>query len=312
MENNLLERGAPITMEELQEIFHARDFSAMTSGYDPAKATPAKNAMYLKIKKLFRTAWMEQMGLLTKTKTLRNFSSNSPIGCLEESEEKLVAGVVMELIANEEHCIMLMDQIFESMQEHIMAEVIKVAESVGKPAEELTDQEIHFAVDAFADEFLARMMRLLLQVQEVPMLLDFMAQSPAAEDFDESVFQNHDKIDFERQWYHLRTKIGNLLSLTPEMMEETPENISDMATEAIDLGMTSVITTEELYRQLLQAFMDSLDNDIDRKILYLRDQGATQEEIAAALGYANHSAVAKRMKKLKEQFHAFMDALQGQ
>ena len=312
MENNLLERGAPITMEELQEIFHARDFSAMTSGYNPDKASPAKNAMYLKIKKRFQIAWNEQMGLLTKTKTLRNFSSNSPIGCLEESEEKLVAGVVMELIANEEHCIMLMDQIFESMQEHIMAEVIKVAESVGKPAEELTDQEIHFAVDAFADEFLAPMMRLLLQVQEVPMLLDFMAQSPAAEDFDESVFQNHDKIDFERQWYHLRTKIGNLLSLTPEMMEETPENISDMATEAIDLGMTSVITTEELYRQLLQAFMDSLDNDIDRKILYLRDQGATQEEIAAALGYANHSAVAKRMKKLKEQFHAFMDALQGQ
>ena len=235
MENNLLERGAPITLEELQELFQADDFSAMTSGYDPAKATPAKNAMYLKIKKRFQIAWNEQMGLLTKTKSLRNFSSNSPIGCLEESEEKLVAGTVMELIANEGHCIVLMDQIFESMQEHIMAEVFKVAEAAGKPAEDLTDQEIHFAVDAFADEFLARMMRLLLQVQEVPMLLDFMAQSPTAEDFDESVFQNYDKIDFERQWYHLRTKIGNLLSLTPEMMEETPEDISDMATEAIDL-----------------------------------------------------------------------------
>lgn len=311
MENNLLERGAPITMEELQEIFHARDFSAMTSGYDPAKATPAKNAMYLKIKKLFRTAWMEQMGLLTKTKTLRNFSSNSPIGCLEESEEKLVAGTVMELVANEEHCTFLLDQVFESMQEHILAEVIKVAEATGKPAEELTDQEIHYALNTFADEFLARMMNLLLRVQEVPMLLDFMADSPATEDFDEGIFQNHDKIDFERQWYHLRTKIGNLLSLTPEMMEETPEDISDMATEAIDLGMTPVKTTEEVYRQLLRAFIDSLDDDIDRQIIFLRDQGATQEEIAAALGYANHSAVAKRMKRLKEKFHVFMDKLHG-
>lgn len=311
MENNLLERGAPITLEELQELFQADDFSAMTSGYDPAKATPAKNAMYLKIKKLFRTAWMEQMGQLTNTKSLRNFSSNSPIGCLEESEEKLVAGTVMELVANEEHCKFLLDQVFESMQEHILAEVIKVAASVGKPAEELTDQEIHFAVDAFADEFLARMMRLLLQVQEVPMLMDFMAETPAAEDFDESVFQNHDKIDFERRWYHLRTKIGNLLSLTPEMMEEMPSSSTDIATESIHLGMIPVETGDELYRQLLRAFMDSLDNDIDRKILYLRDQGATQEEIAIALGYANHSAVAKRMKRLKEKFHMFMDKLQG-
>ena len=311
MENKMLERGVPIAMEALQELFWADDFSAMTSGYDPAKATPAKNAMYLKIKKLFRTAWMEQMGQLTNTKSLRNFSSNSPIGCLEEAEEKLVAGTVMELIANEEHCKFLLDQVFESMQEHIMAEAFKVAEAAGKPADDLTDQEIHFAVDAFANEFLARMMRLLLQVQEVPALLDFMAQSPAAEDFDESVFQNHDKIDFERRWYHLRTKIGNLLSLTPEMMEEAPEDLSDTATEAIDLGMTPVKTTEALYRQLLRAFIDSLDDDIDRQIIFLRDQGATQEEIATALGYANHSAVAKRMKKLKEQFHAFMDALQG-
>ena len=311
MENNLLERGAPITLEELQELFQADDFSAMTSGYDPAKATPAKNAMYLKIKKLFRTAWMEQMGQLTNTKSLRNYSSNSPIGCLEESEEKLVAGTVMELVANEEHCKFLLDQVFESMQEHILAEVIKVAASVGKPAEELTDQEIHFAVDAFADEFLARMMRLLLQVQEVPMLMDFMAETPAAEDFDESVFQNHDKFDFERRWYHLRTKIGNLLSLTPEMMEEMPSSSTDIATESIHLGMIPVESVDELYRQLLRAFMDSLDNDIDRKILYLRDQGATQEEIAIALGYANHSAVAKRMKRLKEKFHMFMDKLQG-
>jgi hypothetical protein len=143
------------------------------------------------------------------------------------------------------------------------------------------------------------------------MLLDFMAESPAAEEFDESVFQNYDKIDFERQWYHLRTKIGNLLSLTPEMMEGIPSSTTDIATESILLGMIPVETGDELYRQLLRAFMDSLDNDIDRKILYLRDQGATQEEIAAALGYANHSAVAKRMKKLKEQFHAFMDKLRG-
>lgn len=311
MENKMLESGMPITMEALQDLFRVGDFSAMTSGYNPDKATPAKNAMYLKIKKLFQTAWNEQMGQMTKMKSLRNFSSDSPIGCLEEAEEKLVAGTVMELIANEEHCIMLMDQIFESMQDHIMAEVIKVAEATGKPAEELTDQEIHYAVDAFADEFLARMMNLLLQVQEVPMLLGFMAESPAAEDFDESVFQNYDKIDFERQWYHLRTKIGNLLSLTPEMMEETPEDITDTATEAIDLGMTPVKTTEELYRQLLRTFIDSVDDDIDQKILYLRDQGATQEEIAIVLGYANHSAVAKRMKKLKEQFHAFMDKLRG-
>ena len=69
--------------------------------------------------------------------------------------------------------------------------------------------------DAFADEFLSRIMKLLLLVQNVPELAEFLPRNGAHEDFDEDVYKNHDKIDFYRRWDHLRTKVGEMLPITP-------------------------------------------------------------------------------------------------
>lgn len=41
--------------------------------------------------------------------------------------------------------------------------------------------------------------------------------------------------------------------------------------------------------------------DEDKRILLLHIQGCTQEEIAKELGYKTHSAVGKKLKKIKAQ-----------
>lgn len=309
MENRtMLGSDVPITLEALQAHFRANDFSTQVSRYNPSTASSEENSLYLKIKAQFLAAWNQQMGQLTKTKTLRNFSPDAPIRCLEESEEKLVAGTVMELLRKEDLAEQLIDQVFVSMQEPMTTEFEKHASAYGKTGQELTDEEFRQAADAFADEFLCRMMQLLLQVQNVPELTEFLSRNGAHEDFDEDVYKNHDKIDFHRRWDHLRTKVGEMLSLTPAILEELPSSVATIATDSVDMNFPVAETNDELYLQLLAAFIASLKDGTDRQIIALRADGKTQTEIAAALGFADHSAISKRLNRLKQDFYAFMES----
>ena len=305
-DTTLLDSSTPLSMERLRAHFLAHDFSAQTSGYKFKNAPSEKNQMYIKAKGFFRSFWEKQMKKLCKKGSLRNFSADSPIRCLEESEEKLVAGTVMELMQKEGHCIALMDQVLTSMQGPINAEVEKYAQARGKTVQELTEEEFQQAVDAFADEFLSRMMQLLLQVQRVPKIYKYLSKNGAHEDFDEDVHENYNKISFYRKWDHLRTKIGKPVPLTQELMETIPATSGQLTTESIDLGLVIADTSEEVYHNLLNAFIDTLDNDVDRQIMYMRADGKTQSEIAEALGYANHTPVTKRLQRLKQQYQLFM------
>ena len=76
-------------------------------------------------------------------------------------------------------------------------------------------------------------------------------------------------------------------------------------------GLDAVESNVEIAQQLLSAFVDTLDNDIDRQILYMRADGKTQAEIATALGYANHSPVTKRLQRLRPKFDTFMEHMNG-
>ena len=77
------------------------------------------------------------------------------------------------------------------------------------------------------------------------------------------------------------------------------------------MGLVAADSSEELYHSLLNAFIDTLTDEVDREIMYMRADGKTQSEIAVALGYANHSSVAKRLQRLKKQFHIFMAQRNG-
>ena len=308
MENKMLECGVPITLEALQAYFRANDFSTQVSRYNPGRASSEENSLYLKIKAQFLAAWNQQMGHLTKTKSLRNFSPDAPIRCLEESEEKLVAGTVMEILHKEELAELLIDQILINMYGPMCTALKQYAGTLSKTVRDLTEEELQQAVDTFADDFLSRMMNLLLQVQNVPELAEFLSRNGAHEDFDEDVYKNHDKIDFYRRWDHLRTKVGELLPLTPEMLEALPSSDTTISTDSIDMNFPVAETNDALYLQLLNAFIASLKNETDRQIISLRADGKTQKEIASALGFSDHSAVSKRLNRLKQDFYAFMDS----
>ena len=64
-------------------------------------------------------------------------------------------------------------------------------------------------------------------------------------------------------------------------------------------------TEEEIISEvMIKQFMDSL-SEKDRKILEMRLEGYTQEEIADELGYKNHSGVQKRITKIGLSYQEF-------
>ena len=54
----------------------------------------------------------------------------------------------------------------------------------------------------------------------------------------------------------------------------------------------------------IEAFYQTL-NDADETILRMRESSQPYEKIAEVLGYKNHSAVIKRLKKLRERWIEF-------
>jgi len=305
-DTTVLDSTEQINLEYLRELFLAHDFSTQTSRYKPATASTERNRIYQKASEIFRSFWQQQMSILCNKVSLLYYTTDCPIRCLEESEEKMVAGTVMELLKNEKHSIDLMHQVLDSMQEALLETCIKCAEAQGKAVEELTEEEIGVALDTLADEFLSRMMKMLLLVQNVPDLISLVKEYPAEEDFDGQIYPNYDKLDFERKWHHLRTKIGPMLSLTQEIQDSIPSPNGQITAGVIELGLIGVDTAEEAYMLLLNAFIDTLENDTDRQIIRMRADGKTQAEIAATLGYVNHSPISKRLQQLKKNFKAFI------
>jgi len=300
---SLLEKEGPITLEDLKANFRANDFSAYSSGFGDKEESTERNDRYNMIRKYFKGVWYDQLKTMS-SKPLPRFSKVSPIGCLERSESSLVAGTVVNIMEDEQQTQMLLDVGLQVLQEPLEKELEHLANAQGITPEELSEEELSAALDRLSDQFLGKMMNLLLQTQDVPQLLTFSHKMPAHEDFANGSMNDNAKIDFLRKWYHLRTKIGAMLSLSDVEADEHADTENAMA--AMDIQQR--IEYDETYDALVAAFCATLDDDIDRQIVYMCDDGLTHAEMARRLGFQTHSAVTKRIQKIYEKCCAFLEA----
>ena len=121
----------------------------------------------------------------------------------------------------------------------------------------------------------------------------------AHEDFNDSVCENHDKINFLKRWTHSDTQLGAALSL-----EEVMASDRDAVENAADF-FSPAESTEEAYAELRNGFLATLSED-DRTIFIMRENGKMQKEIAETLGYKTHSAVTKRLQAMREQLEMYI------
>ena len=216
---SLLEKEGPITLEDLKANFRANDFSAYSSGFGDKEESIERTERFEKIRECFGAAWSDQLKVLTG-KTMQNFSEHSAVGSLEKSEGNLIAGTLVDVLENEQQTEMLLDIGLQVLREPLELELEKLALALGKAPEELSEEELAAVLAQLSDQFLGKMMNLLLQTQKIEQWVKFTKDTPAHEDFNEKILLNYDKINFERQWDHLRTRIGRLLELD-ETIEDT-------------------------------------------------------------------------------------------
>ncbi len=283
----------PITDEELKAIFHANDYTTYVPKYDASKRTAAENNIHSRAKTLFYKAWCGQLVGMGGKASLKNFSRDYPVKLLEQTDENIIAEQVMNVLGNEEMLQSVFEVFFTSMEKPLEDALTAQAAALGKSLDNLTDDEIMQAVDKIADALMNCMIGKMMVSQSVPEIMQITKKHGAHEDFNPSVQNNHDRIDFERKWNHTRTKLGRMLSF--DVLDPDDESLAYYDDEPMD--------DEAALVDLTKRFLASLDDETDRDIVLFKLKGKTQSEIAETLGFSQ-GAIAKRLKKIKAKFDA--------
>ena len=217
------------------------------------KYTPAQLRIYGKAKKFFAQSWLKLLPETGNKRSMRNFSKNYPPSCLKEGDAAYIADMVAEIMGDEKQFKASIDKFFFDLQEPLEAGLRACAKTHGKTPEELTDEEIEDVVDKLAGLFMEEMINALMTAQKTPEIFAALHKGDtkltAHEDFNDSVCENHDKINFLKRWTHSNTQLGAALSLEEVMAtdRDAVENASDFFSPAE--------STEEAYSELRNGFL---------------------------------------------------------
>jgi len=258
------------TLDELRAYFKENDFSAATYvdvDYETMDAESVEALEYLK--GLMDEKWeplSREMGLKSDSSY---YGKDNPLIAMRDNTENLVAGGVMKLLT-------------EKLD--LAAEIL---------ASYMDDPD----VEKHADDFLNNAVKTAMQVMNYEEMAQAVQEDAAYEDFNHDKFNNYRSKDFDRKWNHTRSKIETV-SLN-EMEAVVNDEGGSAPMQVVD---KSVNVEDEVIANLTgNNFWESISED-DRMLLRMRMSDKTQQEIADALGYKTHSAVTKRLQKLKDVF----------
>lgn len=178
----------------------------------------------------------------------------------------------------------------DSFQDLVSAGTYKLLEEQPEKATEILsdfiDDNGNFTVDA--DDFLHNAVETAMKVMDYEESAKVIKSIPTYEDFNHRKKNNYRVTDFDRKWNHERAEIEVV-------------SLEELENESSETAVTADVTDEVLANIKKDNFWASI-SDNDRNLLNMRINGFTQEEIAKELGYKSHSAVTKRLQKLKKVF----------
>lgn len=292
MDTSLLEKVGVPTLEELKAYYQRNDLTTTAARFDKKTATPSKLRLYNQIDRVFTNAWNVAMN---SKENWRNYSKDHPIMHLKNADLEVIADAILQIDSHEirENVMVVGFAVIRKRVENRIMEEFTLEQLL---TDDFKQDEIDKIVDAVASEFLLKMVELMQQVQSVPEIMGIWGDYKAFEDYCHNRY-NTDLIDFQRSWYHTKTKVGGMISLDSAL-----ENIcaDPKASKQLERVINDVS-----YEQLRDAFATTLD-DVDKQILYLCDEDYTQSEIAKILGFASQGAISKRINKLEVKFLAFL------
>ena len=128
-------------------------------------------------------------------------------------------------------------------------------------------------------------------------MIDEIWNNRTLEDFDKRGSQV--KLDFMRSWGHSRSR-KKTVSIE-QLAEEAEENGTDF-----DIPDTRSEFENSVLSELQIAEFAARLSGRDKKILKMKMEGHTAQEIAEAVGYQTHSAVLKRIRHIADCYEDFI------
>jgi hypothetical protein len=266
----LLDLDRAPTLDELRTCFRENDFSAaayMDIDYEKLDTGTVEALEY--IKGMMDEKWeplSRKMGLKSDS---AYYGKDNPLIAIRDNMENLVASGVLKLL--EDH-----------------------PERAAEILSEFADDP---NIEQNANAFLRNAVETLMQVMNYEEAAKIVQSTPAYEDFNHEKKNNYRARDFDRKWNHTRS--GIQISSLDEMKETVNSEGESMAHQVPDT--LSDVFDEVVSKITQETFWNSISVE-DKKLLHMRMNGMSQKEIAESLGYKTHSAVTKRLQKLKELF----------
>ncbi len=305
LDRTLLDLGRAPTVEEMKAYFQKHDYTTARLPFDVSKANERQSRAYLRAREYFRRVWCKNMKKMGGKGSLKNFTVDYPVRALEKANEELIVGGVVNILENAEQYEQIICGWFDSLEAPITQALGSYAQSKGVDVDDLSDEDVAFVVDKIADMFLEQMAGLLMQSQSVPEIIALSKEHPTHQDFDDTVIENYSLMNFTERWTHSDTKLGAPQSL--ETIEEDEPEVYESAKNIFDdIGSAPEYDPERVVA-LKNAFLATLDEE-QQEICMLRIDGCTDAEIAERLGYKSHSAIVKKLKKIRELFNVFKEA----
>lgn len=291
--------------EELKEYFIKDDITADMAPQHVPEVDDKWSFVYARTKALFSEYWRKNLPELGVKRNVKNFSSNHPVNFLENADATLFAEQIAEICAGN-GLEKAFDTFCEIYEIPIALCIYLYCRKTNKTEDDLDDDDELVILNMVLDVINGEIIKALMIGQKVPELFNVVKQFYSHEDFNTTVPENRDLINFLKQYSHSETKVGSPLSLEdlmyPEDSNTEPLDFSESIFE--DPGENEDIPDGEFLNKLCDSFKETLDSK-DREIFVLIGEGLTQKQIAEKLGYKTHSAVSKRWNTIKESFKVF-------
>lgn len=274
-------------LELLRTGFQTHDFTqsiALNPEYE--NMSPEQLKAFTALKKRVLGYMQSNLPVLDIPRPPRNFAGDHPVNLLMDADASYIAEEAAEILEDREKTEAAVEQYFEMFDPLADQALNSYCEAKNRNPDELTEKELQYIADRVTQVVNETLLEAVMQGQQFTQVNAIAHQYQAHEDFGDK--RSPDAINFHNQWTHAKTKIGEMLSL-----------------EGLDESVPAGANTDADYRLLRDSFCSTL-NDTETSILYLLEDGKTQREIAAALGYKTHSPVSKRISAMREKFDAFL------
>lgn len=273
-------------LEILHNGFQEHDFTQtvpLSLSYEDM--TPEQAAAFVALKTRIMDYAKANLPALDIKRKIGNFSGDFPVNLLLEADSTYIANEAVNILSDAQRTQDAINQFFDMFGGVVDEAILIYCSRRQKTPDELTDEEERYILDHTMDIINETLMNPVMQGQQFPEINEIAHKHQTHEDFGDK--RNVDSINFHNQWTHAKTKIGEMLSL-----------------EGLDESVPAGGNNDAEYNLLRDSFCSTLD-DTDSAIFYLIEDGKTQREIAAELGYKTPSAVSKRVRAIQKKYEEF-------